>query len=168
MRRRLRGSRGAERRWGPHIAYLNKAKVKQKWSGTRPTVYGIETFVPVLRKAQHMCWLQQCLLFTVLKRVIFTHPYFCFFKGCNSPYRSRYWNVLATGTTKLDPLGCNSAYRLRYWNRYSPFLKDFIVSEVVTAPTVHGIETSFYSPRRMGYHKSVATAPTVYVMRHRV
>ena len=33
---------------------------------------------------------QRYLPFTVLKRVVFAHPYFCFFKDCNSTYRLRY------------------------------------------------------------------------------
>ena len=31
MRRRVRDSRGAKRRWSPHISYLSEARVKQRW-----------------------------------------------------------------------------------------------------------------------------------------
>ena len=33
MRRRVRDSRGAERRWGPHISYLNEVRLKRRRLG---------------------------------------------------------------------------------------------------------------------------------------
>ena len=92
--------------------------------------------------------LQQRLSFTVLKQISFYLVKSCIL-GCNSTYRSRYWNVavyLRSTTGNFSPLqqhlpftvlkldivafvlfpvfGCNSAYRLRYWN----FLLDYIMN----------------------------------------
>ena len=36
MRRSVRDSRGAKRRWGSHFSYLSEAKVKQRWLGNSP------------------------------------------------------------------------------------------------------------------------------------
>ena len=62
MRRRVCGSRGAKRRWGPHISYLSKAKVKQRWweNSTYRLVYII--------KELHIL-LGVCYLPTTLKKL---------------------------------------------------------------------------------------------------
>ena len=95
MRRSVRDSRGAKRRWGSHFSYLSKAKVKRRWYSnsayrlrywndtssalisrikfvaTVLTVYGIETLVLACDHFFLLFVLQQCLPFTVLKHVIF-------------------------------------------------------------------------------------------------
>ena len=72
MRRRVRDSRGAERRWGPHISYLSKAKAKRKWSGNSayrswyaPKMSAL--LLPERSEGKTKVIKQQCLLFMVLK-----------------------------------------------------------------------------------------------------
>ena len=69
MQRRVRGSRGVKRRWGPHISspWL-KGRENKGDEVTVLTACGIET----LQTTQHTYWV--------------------FAPCCNSTYRLRYWN----------------------------------------------------------------------------
>ena len=67
MRRRVRGSRGAKRRWGPHISSPRpKGRENKGDEVTVLTVYGIETLLP------------------------FLPPLYVLLLSCNSTYRLRY------------------------------------------------------------------------------
>ena len=79
------------------------------------TVYGIETSLRSTLSSLPLAELQQYLPFTVLKRDI-NAALFPVFKGCNSTYRLRYWNL---GGMDNDTDGCM----------------------VATVLTVYGIET---------------------------
>ena len=59
--------------------------------------------------------LQQSLPFTVLK-LFCLNKYITIILRCNSPYRSRYWNLKNIYYRNQDHLRCNSPYRSRYWN----------------------------------------------------
>ena len=92
MRRRVRGSRGAKRRWGPHISSpWPKGRENKGDEVTVLTACGIET--PYLYGG------------------ITTG-----FVRSNSTYRLRYWNATleAALAKSLDFNSCNSAYRLQY------------------------------------------------------
>ena len=119
MRRRVRGSRGAKRRWGPHISspWL-KGRENKGDEVTVPTACGIETDYSS------------------------SPPFMNSSACCNSAYRLRYWN----GPTSMLPLMVallfNSTYRLRYWNSLASLpLKSRTWWVVATVPTACGIET---------------------------
>ena len=116
MRRRVRGSREAKRRWGPHISSpWPKGRENKGDEVTVPTACGIETY--------HLWYYRrevQTAVATVLTacgietRAILNVPSFL---SCNSAYRLRYWNSWYSLTSQsCTPSCCNSAYRLRYWN----------------------------------------------------
>ena len=114
MRRRVRDSRGAKRRWGPHISSPWPKGGENKCNEvTVPTACGIETNISNL-PCLILIELQQYLPLAVLKRDIEFTPIFVY-AGCNSTYRLRYWNLSISKPYALLPSSsCNSTYRLRY------------------------------------------------------
>ena len=94
MRRRVRGSRGAKRRWGPHISspWL-KGRENKKDRVKVLTDYGIETM--------HVSSYDGDVLVYWLAR-------------CNSTYCLRYWNCTAISYKFGALRSCNSAYHLQY------------------------------------------------------
>ena len=116
-------------------------------------------------------WLQQCLPFAVLKPTLFviwsvytTSLQQClplavlklsptselsFFPRCNSAYRLRYWNGIATNNNLLRISSCNSTYRLRYWNPASDKISNIgFANPVATVLTACGIETPNKDPNK--------------------
>ena len=79
------------------------------------TVHGIETQHIFHHPYEYQDTLQQSLPFTVLKLSFLGHDAsHC--DSCNSPYRSRYWNLNVRLEMRAFSLSCNSPYRSRYWN----------------------------------------------------
>ena len=119
MRRRVRGSRGVKRRWGPHISspWPNGRENKgdevtvltacgietyrfywipmgvEQLVATVPTACGIETLLCIAAPTRKIFMLQQHLPLAVLKRC-YQETSFINCLGCYSAYRLRYWNML--------------------------------------------------------------------------
>ena len=109
MRRRGRGSRGAKRRWGPHISspWL-KGRENKVYKVTVPTVYGMRRRVRGSRGAKrrwgpHISspWPEErenrgdkatVLTACGIETRYLLCTYLKVFHSCNSTYRLRYWN----------------------------------------------------------------------------
>ena len=141
MRRRVRGSRGAKRRWGPHSSSpWSEGRENRGDKATVLTVYGIETLETFWRIHYQCIWvatvltacgIETCGMFyltchddhvatylplAVLKLKRHLLDLLIHYFSCNSTYCLWYWNPLKPLYFAFLPLSCNSTYRLRYWN----------------------------------------------------
>ena len=139
MRRRVRGSRGAKRRWGPHISSpWPKGRENKGDEVTVLTACGIETLADLYREQMNFPYVATVLTACGMRRRVRgsrgakrrwgPHISSPWPKGRENKgdkatvlisYRLRYWNLKSCWYICPDGvIYCNCSYCLRYWNSW--------------------------------------------------